>query len=247
MAEPSSTSKIQVSRKGLLAVFLCLVMLVLTGRMLLQLYEEGDKVCDALQARLANKPGERMPCTALSYPVAPYNRMAMSGAGGSALQTSSVAYRFSKAGDLRRVETDRNDDGAADITYRCSILGKLLMPLTNYDAWLSYSTYESLARTAEPAQKNLAKEGSAGVTGLHTRLTAVGDPRAPYMLQLNSATRGADGRVLRQVAQGMKSGAFTVTRYEYDERGDLSSSWRTTVRHPYSYTRRTDYTYACWD
>lgn len=247
MAERSAKPKIQVGRKGLLALVLSVVMLVLVGRMLLQVYEEGDKICDALQAQMARKPGKRMPCREVSYPIAPFNPVAMTASDGDELRTNSVEYQFSDGGDLRSAQTDLGNDDTVDVSYDCSMLGKLLMPLVNYDAWIGYSTYEALAGTAKPAPSNVAKEGSAGVSGFHTELTAVGDPSIPWLLTFRATTRGEDGRLLQQVSRGAEPGNFTVTAYEYDAAGDLVSSRQTTVRPPYSFSRRTDYSYECWD
>ncbi len=220
-------------------------MLVLMGRMLADLYEEGDGICRQLQKGLERTPGKRMPCTKVSYYVEPIDLVAFVESGGQHVARVATNYRFDDNGDLARVESDLGDDGEVEIAYECSAVGKILMPLTNYDAWISYSMIQGLSKDAASARREVADEGNAGVSGLHTKLMAVGDSR--FTISYQSETHGDGGQLVRRVVRGTLDGALTTTSYEYDGQGDMVSRQVVQIDHPNAFTRRTDYTYKCWD
>jgi hypothetical protein len=246
MVEESSKDRGGLGRKELLAGALLLVMFALMGRMIYFVWREGDTMCQALQAQLEHIPSARMPCSKTSYPVGPVDS-ATTQAAGAGTARSTVRYQFDDDGDLNRFDSDHGDGGAAEVTYRCSTLGKILMPITNFDAWSSFGAFEELARGGAPQVKRHTDDEGAGVPGLRTRLKVLGNPAMPSLLMVEASTRDEDDRLHRRVLQDVMSGRLTMSDYEYDASGNLRSSRQMFITHPHTSIRQTDYTYECWD
>jgi hypothetical protein len=210
------------------------------------LWQEGDKLCQALQQELEAVPSAQMPCSKTSYLIGPID-WAVAAQTGGATQRSSTRYQFDDDGELYQVDTDRGDDGTNEVTYRCSAIGKILMPVTNYAAWSSYSTFEELAQGSAQMAERVPERDVTVVPGLRTRLRILGDPALSSFLILKASTRDEDNRLQRRVVQGMTQGRLTVSDFEYDRQGNLRSRRQMSIYHPYTLSRQTDYTYQCWD
>ncbi|QDG53780.1 hypothetical protein FIV42_24465 [Persicimonas caeni] len=246
MSRDNTTAKDGWSRQEWLALVLGVVMVGLMGRMAYKLYLEGDEICSALQKSLESAPGRRMPCTRLSYYAEPVDWLALVGSDGAIPAPVSADYSFDNHGSLVRVETDHGDDGDVDIVYECTLLGKMLMPFTNYDAWTSYGAITELSKGSQPADEaQLASEGETGVGGLHTELRV--RRQEPFWVQYEAKTHANGGELVRRVVHGEVTRTLTDTSYEYDGGGDLISMRTVRVSHPNTFVRQTDYTYECWD
>lgn len=233
-------------RREWTAAILCVVMVAMLTRSLYGLYLEGDAICMALQTKLERLPGERMPCTQNSYLAEPIDWLTVIGRDGKIPQPVASTYRFDDDGNLLHYESDHGSDGQPDVTYDCTVVGKVLMPVTNYQAWSSYGAMIELAKQSAPAPgRSATHEGSTGVKGLRTTLRVKNDE--PLWVQYEARTHADGDRLVRRVVRGDTTRALTDTSFDYAANGDLISSRSTRVAHPNTSVRQTDYTYRCWD
>lgn len=229
-------------RKQWLAAVLCVLMVGMLTRSLHGLYLEGDEICRVLQKKLERTPGKRMPCTRLTYLVEPVDWFALMAASGVLPGPVATSYQFDDDGELSRVETV--NDGR-EIVYDCSVIGKMLMPVTNYEAWSSYAAFSALSKRSGPAEDaRVVDEGGTGVSGLHTEVRVTSDNA--FLANYVAETRANGGHLVRRIVHGSVSDTITDTSFEYDDDGNLISQRSAETAHPLTLVRQTDYTYGCW-
>lgn len=221
-------------KRRLVAAGLSVVMVVLVARALYTLYEEGDAICEALYVRVERLPGPRAPCTLTSYD----DRF-----------TALVQVRSTYAYDgeeLASINVDRGGDGDVDITYDCSVLGKMLMPMTNYQAWSSFGAATEMNKTS--VMMDIASEETRvhAPNRLETRARLQTHPATDLMMLFSSQTRNQAGQVLHRVDYAPHKRLLTYKQFDYDDLGDLRRIELSDITRAPSSAHVTEYAYECW-
>lgn len=212
-----------------------MVMVVLVARALYTLYEEGDAMCQALYQQVDNLPGPRTPCTLTSY---------------DDMFTSLVQVRstYDYADDgLAHISVDRGGDGDVDINYDCSVLGKMLMPVTNYQAWSSFGATTEMAKSGVMMDITSEETRVHAPNQLETKAKLQAHPSSGLVALYSAQTRNDEGQLLYRVDYAPSRGVLTYKQFDYDASGDLRRVELSDIIRGQTNAHATEYTYECWD
>lgn len=204
-------------------------------RMLFELHEEGAVVCRAMEQRLDALPGARPPCSEVDHVAA------------TGWTTSRITYEYAD-GELDSFALDHRGDGEVEDRVDCSVLGKILAPLTNHALWSARVGFAGLSKDPPRAETVLETRRPIGTTGASTQVRLrgfEGIPASAGIIELRSYD--ADGQLFEQVRKPLAGPEAFFLEYDYDDRGNFVSRRATVINYPETLTTVTRYSYACWN
>jgi hypothetical protein len=228
-------NKAGLHKRRLLAAGLSVVMVVLVARALITLYEEGDAMCEALYQQVEKLPGPRAPCTLTAY-----DDM------HTALVEVRSTYDYAEGG-LAHISVDRGGDGDVDFNYDCSVLGKMLMPVTNYQAWSSFGATTEMAKSGVMMEITSEKTRVHAPNQMETQANLQAHPTSGLVAIFSAQTRNEEGQLLYRVDYAPSRGVLSYKQFDYDASGDLRRVELSEMVRGQTEAHATEYTYECWD
>ncbi|MFW6053512.1 MAG: hypothetical protein ACOC9J_01750, partial [Persicimonas sp.] len=138
-------------------------------------------------------------------------------------------------------------DGDVDITYDCSVLGKMLMPVTNYQAWSSFGASTVMAKSGVMMDITSEETRVHAPNQLETKARLQAYPSSGLVALYSAQTRNEEGQLLYRVDYSPTRRVLTYKQFDYDDSGDLRRVELSDIDRGQTNAHATEYTYGCWD
>jgi hypothetical protein len=205
---------------GLLVVW-CIVSL----NAIRSLEREGAAVCDRLTDSVEQYPSTERPCRVERY-------------GPDGAHLSSKRFQF-EDGELAAVTFDRDSDGAFEAQVDCSLVGRILMPLTHTGDWLTVvlsNDARSRGEQLDYVERGSEQDGAERVIYFEAVRKANGQTRR------RRDRRDAEDRLIeRRFFIDGRDEAIRTLALRYDTDGRLLAVERTSTFPPSESTTRMRY------